>query len=154
MNEFINNVHKPLELDPDSEFVQAAKRSTTPILDAVTDGIRLDLANCDFANLEERYLAHHADALMEDLLPHWAERKATPQVIEPMLQLFTLDSRARGNATVTKVEVRTHRLTADTYIQAVTDAGNYMVLTPDELLGMYELGDYILKDLPNPKCSL
>jgi hypothetical protein len=87
----------------------------------------------------------------EDYLPDWAAGMAEPGVIRAMLQLCTKDGRRHGNATVVFIDIRVINDNPTTMVHIVTDADNYIVYTVEELLEAYTLGDYILKDFPNPK---
>lgn len=98
--------------------------------------------------------------LMETLnepVPEWASRESEPGVIEPLLQLFTLDGSKTGNATVVSIHVEVDHVEYDidyrTIITVITDAGNIMRLSPDEVFELFQLGDWIMNDYPNPKAE-
>lgn len=100
----------------------------------------IPIIDIPLSKLEEEY---------EDQLPEWAQKKADKNVIECLQQLITRFPHQRGNATVIEV-VYLVRYCEVQFIVG-TDAGNIMKLSINELYEMYELGYYILKDLPNPK---
>jgi hypothetical protein len=80
----------------------------------------------------------------EDELPEWAAGRYTGTIIE-MTQLQTRDGRRVGNATVFDISANAFGAT----IHVVTDAGNIMSLSLNEVLEFFHEPEYILLDLPN-----
>jgi hypothetical protein len=85
-----------------------------------------------------------ADAALEQYetemgpLPEWASAHNIAQ--EPVLyaQLYTLNGRQRGNGMIYHV--------AGNSFGVITDMGNTSTLNREELLGIYEIGDFILNE--------
>lgn len=73
-------------------------------------------------------------------LPEWASAHNIAQ--EPVLyaQLYTLNGRQRGNGMIYDIG------TQGVHFGIITDMGNTSVLTREELLGIYEIGDFILNE--------
>lgn len=71
-------------------------------------------------------------------LPEWAS--AHNITGEPVLfaQLYTKDGRKRGNGMIYHVAGSTYGI--------ITDMGNTSVLTREEVLGIYEVGDFVLNE--------
>ncbi|QEP29837.1 hypothetical protein HYP99_gp039 [Sinorhizobium phage ort11] len=110
------------------------------IIHEYAEALGIPVVDIPLSKLEEEY---------EDQLPEWAQRKANREELQIFQQLVTLNPKARGNATILKIKYL-FRYTEVQFIVG-TDAGNIMKLTLNELLLMYEPGDYILKGFPNPK---
>lgn len=85
-------------------------------------------------------------------LPEFAHQRATPGVIEPMLQLCTRDGRRTGNATVAFITVNTAvpNPALQAFFHVYTDADNEMILNIEELNELFTFGPYVLKEFPNP----
>lgn len=86
---------------------------------------------------------------IEEPLPEWAKERAPEGKLSPMQQLFTRNSAHYGNATLAAIGGSEH-VEGETQYLVVTDANNWMKLTPTELDKMFEAGPFILKTFPNP----
>ena len=84
---------------------------------------------------------------LSDYLPDWAQRRSQEGVLEDMVQLITKDAKARGNATLAA-----QMPDVDKFL-VVTDANNWTTYTLSELLWAYEIGQFVLKEFPNPKST-
>lgn len=73
-------------------------------------------------------------------IPDWASAHNIAQ--EPVLfaQLYTKNGRQRGNGMIYHIGV-----SGDTF-GVITDMGNTSILNREELLGIYEIGDFILTE--------
>lgn len=98
--------------------------------------------------------------LMEKLnepLPEWEDRESEPGVIEPMLQLYTLDGSKTGNATVVSIQISVdhdeYDIDYQTHVTVITDAGNIMRLSPGEVFEYFQLGNCVLNEYPHPEAE-
>lgn len=72
-------------------------------------------------------------------LPDWASAHNIAQ--EPVLyaQLYTLNGRQRGNGMI-------YHVVNDRMFGVITDMGNTSSLSREELLSIYEIGDFVLNE--------
>ncbi|QGF20918.1 hypothetical protein JT354_gp37 [Serratia phage JS26] len=81
-----------------------------------------------------------ADEWLEAFKPEWAERLAGEE-LEINLQLCTRDGRAIGNAVIACQVTESH----GTYWAVLTDAGNVVKMTDEEIDERFYRGEYIMK---------
>lgn len=86
---------------------------------------------------EEQYL--------REVLPDWAECYDPTGTVELNRQLCTKDGRRIGNAFVTKGAGIIPSIVAIQAWEVVTDAGNVLKLTTDEINELFYIGHYIAK---------
>lgn len=77
-----------------------------------------------------------------DQLPHWALARSNG-TLQAGLQLFTKNPRRCGNAFITVISYDHTMSPPGTRFEVITDAGNEMVLTDNEVDELFERGDYI-----------
>lgn len=75
-------------------------------------------------------------------IPDWAVDRNWAYELVPGAQLLTKDGRKTGNAHIVRIP---NKPTPDceTYYHCLTDAGNQMRLSAEELEGMFHIGDWI-----------
>ena len=79
-------------------------------------------------------------------LPDWASKKANGDYTLPNASLQTRDGRRTGNAILIGLSDRQWEACATTYL-VVTDAGNIMRLTLDEMKEYFHPPEYVMKTL-------
>lgn len=77
-----------------------------------------------------------------DQLPHWALARSNG-TLQAGLQLFTKNPRRCGNAFITAISSDHTMSPPGTRFKVITDAGNELVLTDNEVDELFERGDYI-----------
>lgn len=99
----------------------------------------------------EYYSNSCSEDYLTEPLPEWAARKANPFEIEVMSQLLTKDGGVFGNAVLFDITFKWDHYNADYYpvFHAITDAGNIIKLTLNELKEWFYRPDYIMNDFPN-----
>lgn len=85
-----------------------------------------------------------------EVLPDWAERYDPSGSIEPGRQLCTKDGRRCGNAFVIQQGKGIPALVFIPTWEVLTDAGNKLVCTTDEIHELFYIGDYISKSYSIP----
>lgn len=82
----------------------------------------------------------------EDYLPDWAEQHNKQRRLQVGAQLQTRDGRVTGNGRIYKVSPSEYIGDMICY-SVMTDAGNSLVLTDEEVHSMFYVGPYIIKEV-------
>lgn len=90
-------------------------------------------------------MSNYQDDFIEQL-PHWAV-SSNDGAYKAGAQLPTKDGRRVGNAVIAEEIVGM----SGTCFVVITDAGSYLVLTPNELEELYYPSEFIVRDIPNIK---
>lgn len=80
---------------------------------------------------------------LKQVLPDWAESYSPDGVLRPGRQLCTKDGRRLGNAFITCEAGRVDAIISIPIWEVVTDAGNVLKMTPQEIRELFYVGDYI-----------
>lgn len=80
------------------------------------------------------------------LLPHWAERYANGEYLQVGAQLATKDGRYTGNGVVTGIKFVENVGKRDvTVVTVITDMGNSVQFSPEQLLNQFHPPEFIMK---------
>lgn len=79
-------------------------------------------------------------------MPEWAKAKAEGDYTLPNAQLPTRDGRRTGNGVTIGLSDRQWENSATTYL-VVTDAGNILRLTENEMKELFHPPEYVMTDL-------
>lgn len=80
---------------------------------------------------------------LRQVLPDWAESYSPDGILCPGRQLCTKDGRRLGNAFITRELEPIPTLVLVAVWEVVTDAGNVMKMTAQEIRELFYVGDYI-----------
>lgn len=165
-------INEAEEDQPDTEQEQTKSMDSGDTLDDIIDNMVDGVINSIFGNdsntqtepksepqegnsedqffnaINDFFNAADAEEEFNAILPDWAARAVkVGDDLETMTQLLTRNGQVTGNATVFRITIDTH--THEPRIYVITDARNIMVLTMNEVIGMFHPPKYVLKDFPN-----
>lgn len=119
-------------------------RSLLPILShefRVSEIYEFPMTVCVDLNLKE--MLPEDEEYLQQVLPDWAESYSPDGILRPGRQLCTKDGRRLGNAFITREAGMVAAIISIPIWEVVTDAGNVMKMTAQEIRELFYVGDYI-----------
>ena len=119
-------------------------RSLVPILShefRVSEIYEFPMTVCVDLRLKERL--PEDEEYLQQVLPDWAESYSPDGILCPGRQLCTKDGRRLGNAFITRELEPIPTLVLVAVWEIVTDAGNVLKMTAQEIRELFYVGDYI-----------
>lgn len=128
--------HTLSEIDPNfPDFMDDMLETFGEAIEAETQSIKEDFMKLN--QIQE----------IEEPMPEWALHRASSKSFVKMTQLNTRDGRETGNAVVFDISMDT--ATYEPRFHIITDAGNILTLTVDEMMDMFHEPEWVMKELPN-----
>lgn len=121
-------------------------RSLLPILNhdfRVSEIYEFPMTVCVDLDLKE--MLPEDKQYLQQVLPDWAESYCPDRILRPGRQLCTKDGRRLGNAFITRELEPIPALISVSVWEVVTDAGNVLKMTSDEIRELFYVGDYIAR---------
>ena len=122
----------------------ALLKSLLPILShefRVSEIYEFPMTVCVDLNLKE--MLPEDKQYLREVLPDWAESYSPDGILRPGRQLCTKDGRRLGNAFITRELEPIPTLVLLAVWEVVTDAGNVLKMTSEEIRELFYVGDYI-----------
>lgn len=119
-------------------------RSLLPILShefRVSEVYEFPMTVC--VDLNPKVMLPEDKRYLQQVLPDWAESYSPDGILCPGRQLCTKDGRRLGNAFITRELEPIPTLVLVAVWEVVTDAGNVMKMTAQEIRDLFYVGDYI-----------
>lgn len=119
-------------------------RSLLPILShefRVSEVYEFPMTVC--VDLNPKVMLPEDKRYLQQVLPDWAESYSPDGILCPGRQLCTKDGRRLGNAFITRELEPIPTLVLVAMWEVVTDAGNVMKMTAQEIRELFYVGDYI-----------
>lgn len=119
-------------------------RSLLPILShefRVSEVYEFPMTVC--VDLNPKVMLPEDKEYLQQVLPDWAESYSPDGILCPGRQLCTKDGRRLGNAFITRELEPIPTLVLVAVWEVVTDAGNVMKMTAQEIRELFYVGDYI-----------
>lgn len=119
-------------------------RSLLPILShefRVSEVYEFPMTVC--VDLNPKVMLPEDKRYLQQVLPDWAESYSPDGILCPGRQLCTKDGRRLGNAFITRELESIPTIVLVTVWEVVTDAGNVLKMTAQEIRELFYVGDYI-----------